>query len=96
MLEQLQKWKHGLGVQYIPQRFGLTVLDENPGTVTAQVKDSRGQTELTLGIAGIDVTSNSGSLLSSSESEEGSAAAIRCFGNSLKVRVTRNPRMNIH
>ncbi len=37
-----------------------------------------------------------GTARKASPSEEGSAAAIRCFGSILRVRVTRKPRIYMH
>ena len=62
----------------------------------SQVKARQCQIPLTLVLAGIVVSSKSGSLLCSSGSDEGSAAALICLGNILRVRVTRYPRINTH
>jgi len=53
---------------------------------------------LTFETVGIDISSTSGpeSQFSPSSFGEGLAAALRCFGNILRVRATRKPRMNMH
>lgn len=47
-------------------------------------------------VAGIDMISVSGSQSYPSGPVEGPAAPIIRFGRNLKVRVTRNPRINAH